>query len=207
MSSSVEHWTRANAEFVASAWLARRGARPVGVGPTPAQLQTAREMQARSGPAFPLVDAYGEEVPLPDASFDLAVSEYGASVFADPRRWIPEAYRLLRPGGRLVFMRASPLLYVCGDEQGRLTEQLHHPMRGMNRFAKFGRSDEFVPSDGDLFALLRRAGFQVENSVEVYASEGAQRHEYDAYTTPSGRGSGRTRRSGQPASRAEASPD
>lgn len=229
MSRNVEHWTRANAEFVGaaavkrwsenevswglwrtpenqigilgevadldvvelgcgtayvSAWLARRGARVVGVDPTPAQLQTAREMQARFGPRFPLVEAFAEEVPLPDASFDLAVSEYGASLFADPNLWIPEAHRLLRPGGRLVFMRPSPLLFICGDEDGRLTEQLHQPMRGLNRFAKFGRSDEFVPSDGDLFALLRDAGFQVENFVEVYAPEGAQRHEYYAYTTP-----------------------
>ena len=39
------------------------------------------------------------DVPLPDASFDLAVSEYGASLWADPYKWIPEAARLLRPGG------------------------------------------------------------------------------------------------------------
>jgi ubiquinone/menaquinone biosynthesis C-methylase UbiE len=104
-------------------------------------------MQARFGPSFPLVEAFAEEVPLPDASFDLAVSEYGASVFADPRRWIREAHRLLRPGGRLVFMRASPLLYICGDEEGRLTERLHRSMRGMNRFAQSGaRMSSFLPT-------------------------------------------------------------
>jgi len=31
-----------------------------------------------------------ESVPLPDAGFDLAISEYGASIWADPYRWIPE---------------------------------------------------------------------------------------------------------------------
>jgi SAM-dependent methyltransferase len=167
-----------------SAWLARRGARVVGVDPTPAQLDTARRMQAEFGPAFPLVEAFGEDVPLPDASFDLAVSEYGVSVFADPDRWIPEAHRLLRPGGRLVFMRASPLTYLCGDEDGQLTERLRLPMRGMNRFEKPGSSDEFVLSDGDLFGLLRRTGFEVDNFLEVYAPEGAQRHDYYTYTSP-----------------------
>jgi ubiquinone/menaquinone biosynthesis C-methylase UbiE len=103
-----------------SAWLARRGARVVGVDPTPAQLQTAREMQSEFGPSFPLVQAFAEEVPLQDASFDLAVSEWGASVFADPYRWIPEAHRLLRSGGRLVFMRPSPLSFLC-DDDGQLT--------------------------------------------------------------------------------------
>jgi SAM-dependent methyltransferase len=166
-----------------SAWLARQGARPVGVDPTPAQLQTAREMQAEFGPMFPLLEAFGEDVPLPDATFDLAVSEYGASVFADPHRWIPEAHRLLRPGARLVFMRPAPLLFLC-DDHGRLTEQLHHPMRGMNRFEKAGASDEFLLSDGELLGLLRRTGFEIENLIEVYAPEGAKRHEYYAYTDP-----------------------
>jgi SAM-dependent methyltransferase len=167
-----------------SAWLARAGARVVGVDPTPAQLATARRMQAQFELEFPLVEAFGQDVPLPEASFDLVVSEYGASLFAEPRHWLPEAHRLLRPGGRLVFMRPTPLLYLCGGEDGRLTETLHEPMRGMNRFEAPGRSDEFVLSHGDLFAALRSAGFEVENLVEVYAPEDAQRHGYYGYTTP-----------------------
>ena len=97
-----------------SAWLARRGARPVGVDLSPEQLATARELQAEHGLEFPLVEANAEDVPLPSASFDLAVSEYGASIWADPYKWIPEAARLLRLGGELVFLverhAARPLL-------------------------------------------------------------------------------------------------
>src|SRR5438552_4301844 len=92
-----------------SAWLARRGARVVGVDPTPAQLETARRLQRETGIEFPLIEAPGEDVPLPDASFDLAFSEYGAAIWADPNLWIPEAARLLRPGGKLVFLCNSPL--------------------------------------------------------------------------------------------------
>ena len=104
-----------------SAQLAYRGARPVGVDPTPAQLATARRMQAAGGPVFPLVEAPAERVPLPDASFDLAFSEYGASLWADPAMWIPEAARLLRPNGRLVFLTNSVLAYLCcsGHRSGR----------------------------------------------------------------------------------------
>ncbi len=47
-----------------SAWLARRGARPVGVDVTPAQLATARRCQEETGLAFPLVEASAEDVPL-----------------------------------------------------------------------------------------------------------------------------------------------
>jgi len=82
-----------------SSWLVRRGARPVAVDPTPAQLATARRMQEESGIVFPLVEAPGEAVPLPAASFDLALSDYGASLWADPYAWIPEAARLLREHG------------------------------------------------------------------------------------------------------------
>ena len=38
-------------------------------------------------------------VPEPDGSFDFAVSEYGASIWADHYVWIPEVHRLLKPGG------------------------------------------------------------------------------------------------------------
>src|SRR3989442_7896529 len=54
-----------------SAYLARLGARVVGVDVTPAQLATARRMQKRFGLDFPLIEANAEDVPLPDASFDL----------------------------------------------------------------------------------------------------------------------------------------
>jgi SAM-dependent methyltransferase len=80
-----------------SAWLARRGARPAGLDNSAEQLATARQLQDRFGLRFPLVHASAERVPFADASFDLAISEYGASIWCDPYRWIPEAARLLRP--------------------------------------------------------------------------------------------------------------
>src|SRR5215469_4575335 len=50
-----------------SAWLAKSGARPVGVDPTPAQLDTARRMQRETGIELPLIEAVAEKVPLPDS--------------------------------------------------------------------------------------------------------------------------------------------
>ncbi len=92
-----------------SAWLARRGARPIGVDPTPGQLRIARECQVEFELPFPLVRAVGEQVPLRGGVFDLVISEYGAAIWADPYRWIPEAARLLRLGGELVFLGNSTL--------------------------------------------------------------------------------------------------
>ena len=87
-----------------SAWLARRGARPVGIDISAEQLRSARAFQREFGLEFPLWHGNAEVVPADDESFDLAISEYGASIWCDPYRWIPEAARLLRPGGQLIFL-------------------------------------------------------------------------------------------------------
>ncbi len=100
------------------AWLKRDGAaRVVGVDVTPAQLETARRLDAQFGYGLELIEANAEAVPLPDASFDLVHSEYGASIWCDPYKWIPEAARLLRPGGHLVFLRNSTLASLAGPRQ------------------------------------------------------------------------------------------
>jgi SAM-dependent methyltransferase len=163
-----------------SAWLAKRGARPVGVDPTPAQLETARRMQRETGIEFPLVEAPGEEVPLPDAAFDLAISEYGASLWADPYRWIPEAARLLRSGGRLIFMTNSNIMMLVAPPVGKLTEQLQRPLFGLYRTTWPGDpGTEFHLPHGEWIRLLRANGFEIEALHELQAPEGAaSRHTY-----------------------------
>jgi len=157
-----------------SAWLARRGARPVGVDPTPAQLATARRMMEETGIEFPLVEAPGESVPLPDASFDLAVSEYGASLWADPAKWVPEAARLLRPGGRLVFLTNSLLVYLCAPDVGVVGETLQREQFGMYAIEwPDSVGVEYHLPHGEWIALLRRCGFEIEALHELRAPEGA----------------------------------
>ena len=167
-----------------SAWLAKRGARPVGVDVTPAQLDTARRLQTETGIEFPLIEANAEDVPLPDASFDLAVSAFGASIWCDSYRWIPEAHRLLRPGGRLAFERSSPLVILCAvEEPDSTSEQLQRPQRGMHRVEWSDGGVEFQLAHGDMFRLLRDTGFEVEDLIELYAPEDAQTHEYYSHVT------------------------
>jgi ubiquinone/menaquinone biosynthesis C-methylase UbiE len=153
-----------------SAWLARRGARVVGIDSSEAQLATARRLQQQYGLYFPLLHGNGEAVPYPDASFDFAVSEYGACLWADPHTWIPEARRLLRPGGRLAFLVNSFLMVLCmPDEEGlAATNCLLRPAFGLSRIEWPGSSGvEFHLSHGEWIRLLRRAGFAIEELVEV----------------------------------------
>jgi SAM-dependent methyltransferase len=157
-----------------SAWLARRGARAVGVDITPAQLETARAMQSKHGLEFPLVLASAEDVPLPDASFDLVLSEYGASIWADPYAWIPEAHRLLRPGGELVFLVNGTLMILCApdDDDAHVGTALQRPYFGMHRLSWEG-SVELHLGYGDWIRLLRANGFEILDLIEVRAPEGA----------------------------------
>ena len=157
-----------------SAWLARRGARPVGVDITPAQLETARQLQRATGLEFPLLEANAENVPLADASFDLALSEYGASIWCDPYKWIPEAARLLRPGGELLFLRNSTISMLCAALDG-WHETLQRPQRGLHRLDwEDENTTEFQLGHGDLFKLLRESGFDVLDLIELYAPAEAE---------------------------------
>ena len=162
-----------------SAWLAKRGAHPVAVDPTPAQLETARRMLIETGLEFPLVEAPGEAVPLADGSFDAAISEHGAATWADPFRWIPEAARLLRPGGRRVFMHTTPLATICFPGEGEIATTLQRPYFGLHRL-EWPDADgvEFQLTHGEWIDVLVRAGFEVEALVEVQAPADAATHVY-----------------------------
>lgn len=165
-----------------SAWLARQGARPVGVDVTPAQLETARRLQAETGLEFPLLEASAEDVPLPDESFDLAVSEYGASIWCDPKLWVVEAARLLRVGGRLIFVCNSPLSILCSPNEGPVEERLLRPQFGMYRFDWPGEDDgvNFHLPHGEWIQVLRDNGFEfeIEVLVELQAPARATDHVY-----------------------------
>jgi SAM-dependent methyltransferase len=156
-----------------SAWLARRGARVVGIDNSAAQLATARRLQRQHGLDFPLLHGNAEVVPYPDASFDCAISEYGACLWADPERWVPEAARILRPGGQLVFLTNSFLLMLCmpAEDGAFATDRLLRPAFDMHRVEwPEDPGVEFHLSHGDWVRLLRRSGFDVEDLIEVRPS-------------------------------------
>ena len=135
-----------------------------------------RRLQDRFGLRFPLIHASAEQTPFAGASFDLAISEYGASIWCDPYTWIPEAARLLRPGGQLIFLVNSALLMLTvPDEDDRpATERLLRPYFGMHRFEwPDDESVEFHLGHGDMIRLLRGCGLEVEDLVELRPEAGA----------------------------------
>jgi SAM-dependent methyltransferase len=161
------------------AWLKRAGAeRVVGVDVTPAQLATAARLNEQTGLGLELVEANAEATGLPDASFDLVVSEYGASIWCDPYKWIPEAARLLRPGGELVFLRNSTLAVLCWTDDD-ISETLQRPQRGLHRLDwEDEGSTEFQLGHSEWVRVLRTNGFEIVDLAELYADEAATKHPY-----------------------------
>lgn len=154
-----------------SAWLARRGARVVGLDNSANQLATARMLQREHALPFPLVHADAEHAPFRAASFDVAISEYGAAIWCDPYRWIPEAARLLRPGGELIFLRNSVLFNLCApDSSDPAGDRL---VRGYFDLHRLEWSDDhsvnFSLGIGRLIRLFRAEGFDVIDCVELQA--------------------------------------
>ncbi|MEE2768476.1 MAG: class I SAM-dependent methyltransferase [Actinomycetota bacterium] len=153
-----------------SAWLARRGGRAIGIDNSHAQLATASGFQDEFNLRFPLVHGDAERLPFNDESFDFAISEYGAAIWCDPYRWLPEAARVLRPGGRLVFLGNSVLIMHCvsDDDEIPAGNQLLRPQFGMRRFEwPDDPGVEFHISHGENIRLLRSYGFEVENLIEI----------------------------------------
>jgi ubiquinone/menaquinone biosynthesis C-methylase UbiE len=146
--------------------LALGGARPVGLDISARQLEHARRLMAEAGVVFPLVHASAEEVPLPDASFDIVFCDHGGMTFADPYRTVPEAARLLRQGGLFAFNGLSPIAEICwpldADEVG---DRLVLDYFGMHAIDDGERTSFQLPY-GEWIRLFRANGFVIEDLIE-----------------------------------------
>ena len=154
--------------------LTRLGARCVGLDNSARQLEHARRAMTDAGVDVPLVHAGAENVPFPDASFDVVFCDHGAMTFCDPERTVPEAARLLRPGGLLAFNAETPLHFICWDDAtNAVTDRLRY-----DYFEQWSADDgeavSFSRPYGEWIRLFRRHGFTVEDLIELRPPRGAQ---------------------------------
>ena len=141
-----------------------------GLDMTDEMLALAQENQRKAGVRnVEFLKGDIEAIPLPDASVDVIISNCVVNLAADKRKVITEAFRVLKPGGRLavsdvvvrgevpIEVRSSMELWV-GCIAGALTEQ-------------------------DFHALLREAGFEAVDiePTRIYEFEDAK-----AFLTESG---------------------
>ncbi len=156
-----------------SAWLVRHGARCMAVDLSEGQLASARLAQREHGVRFPLVQADAQHLPVADRSADLVVSEHAAAAWCQPHDWVAEAVRILRPGGRLVFLTNSPLSAMCVPAEGGTagTRLLRGPAE-LRKIHWPGGGVEHHPSHGDWICILTDHGLVVEGLRELHGSGG-----------------------------------
>lgn len=129
--------------------LARQGCHVVGTDISDNQIQFAKELAKAEGLTnIEFLVSPAEENPFPDHSFDI-ISASQCFVYFDKTKWIPEAKRLLRPGGKVVmaFFQWLPLEDPISGASENLVLKHNpdwsaHSLKGIaNQFEDWFRND------------------------------------------------------------------
>ena len=97
--------------------------------PSPFMLEHLRlrlESQPPAARSWQLLPADAEQLPYPDASFDTVAATFVHCTIPDPPRAIAEIARVLKPGGRYLFIEH---VRAAGPRYGRIQDLLEVPHR------------------------------------------------------------------------------
>ena len=152
--------------------------RVVGIDNSERQLVTARRLAAEHGVELTLIHGNAEAVPYPDALVRLRHLRVRRGDLVRPVRVDPEAHRLLRPGGTLVFLGTLALASLCSPVDGSLpiTERLDRDYFSMHRLdwrerRRRARRHRVQSADLALDPAVRQTGFEILEFIEIQAPE------------------------------------
>ena len=137
--------------------LASLGFTAMGIDPSSVAIDTARAHAARGGLAIEYVVGAGEELPFPDAAFDLVACCDVLEHVRDLDGVVAETARVLRPGGLYLFdtinrTRRSRLLAILAMQEWRLTRIVDTSIHEWSMFI----------TPAELEATLARHGLELE---------------------------------------------
>jgi len=127
--------------------------------PDPAMRRRLAAAVARRGGGARMLDAPAESLPLPDGSVDTMLATLVLCSVDDPERALAEARRVLRPGGRLLFLE-----HVRAAGWRARWQDLLAPI--WRRMAAGCRPNR------DTVALIRAAGFELQQVRDVRRPRG-----------------------------------
>ena len=147
--------------------LGRAGLRAVGV-------DMAAGMLARAHTSAPLVRADALQLPLADASVDGAISGFALRNVVDIAACFREAARVIRPGGRVVFLEVSeppsPLVRRAHAVYfRRVVPMVGGLLSDRRAYQYLPASTAYLPSPDELLRLLTDAGFARCRRVQLGA--------------------------------------
>jgi SAM-dependent methyltransferase len=123
----------------------------VAVEPDPTMLRMAARRAHEAPVPIRLVQARGEALPFRDGAFDTAVSTLVLCSVDDPSRTLEELRRLLRPGGRLLFLEH---VRAQDNRLARWQDKLERPWGALS-----GGCHPNRPT----LAAIRNAGFETSD--------------------------------------------
>ena len=163
-----------------SRWMEQRGGEVFALDPSRNQLDTAFRQKRKYASNIRLIEGFAESLPFPDDCFDFVISEYGASLWADPYLWLPEVSRVSRVGAHLVFMSCHVLAQLCAPD----SDDEPHAARLLRPYLEMYRLEwtdpntvEFTLTHGKMIELLVANHFRVDQLLELGAPPNA-RSEY-----------------------------
>ena len=124
----------------------RRDAQVTGIDVSPEMLEIARRRVAarRLGQVEALLEMDAENLAFPDASFDVVLALYVASVVPNPRRLVAEMRRVCRPGGEMVIVNH----FAAGTVAMRAVERALTPLSKLIGFRTSFPLDAFLNETG-----------------------------------------------------------
>lgn len=132
---------------------ARRSCEVTGIDYVPALLARGRVRAAAEGLPVDFIEGDAEDIPFPDAAFDVVLSTLGVMFAPDQETAAGELLRVCRPGGKLGLANWTPDGFV--GQMFRVTARYVPPPAGLQPPALWGTEERLRELFGDEVAWMR----------------------------------------------------